>query len=55
MFLSYLVENLIFSRPRIFSVLKKFFKKNRFFGQIFEILQVNPKPVLAKPYEALKS
>ena len=30
------------------------FKKNRFFGQIFEILQGAMKTVLATPYEELK-
>jgi hypothetical protein len=47
-------QNLVILTRRIFSVLQKFFKKNSFFGEFFEILQVF-KPVLAKPYEELES
>ena len=56
MFLSYLVKNffLVILRPRTFFELQNFSKKNRFFGQFFEILQVVRNPVLAKPYEELE-
>jgi hypothetical protein len=37
-----------------FFVNDKFSKKNRFFGQIFEISQDVMKPVLATPYEEIK-
>jgi hypothetical protein len=56
MFLTHLVENffLVILRPRIFFVYEKFSKKNRFFGQIFEILQAVQNPDLATAYEELK-
>jgi hypothetical protein len=41
-------------RPRVFFVYEKVSKKNLFFGQIFEVLQVVLNPVLAKPYEVLE-
>ena len=37
-----------------FFVYEKFSKKNRFFGQIFEILQGVQNPDLATPYEKLE-
>ena len=56
MFLSFLVENffLVILRRRIFFVYEKFSKKNRFFGQIFEILQAVQNPDLATAYEELE-
>ena len=55
MCLSYLVEK--FSghlKRKDFFVLQKFFKKNRFFGQFFVILQVVLNPVLEKSYDVLE-
>jgi hypothetical protein len=56
MCLSYLLENFFwsFEDPGFFLLFKNFFKKNRFFGQFFVILQVVWNLVLAKPYEVLE-
>jgi hypothetical protein len=55
MFLSHLVE--IFFRDlkaKVFFLFENFFQKNRFFGQIFEILQGVLDQLLATPYEELE-